>query len=157
MLAESAGVTDVVDAFDAGSLWSFRFTVGYQRTMRNATLQRERSSITNPGGVDSPSGTTEFDNVARYEQITQTLNLGLELAVFHDLSLYFGAPIILSDTRGFTAHPDVTDAQARARLADGFQYPDPNNPMMTSSGALFSVPFRSPERSGVDFLRLGLK
>ncbi len=158
MLAESAGATDVVDAFDVGSLWSFRFTAGYQRTTRTATLQRERSSITaGSGGVNSATGETEFDNLARYEQVTQTLNLGLELAVFHDLALFVGAPVILSDTRAFTAHSDVSSAQQSQRLLDGYTYQDPSIMGGTQQpGSLFSVPFRSPERSGIDFIRLGL-
>ncbi len=167
MLAEGAGVTDVVDAFDPGSTWSLRFTAGYQRTMRNAVLQRERTPITTPGALingclpSSPdprcSGTTEFDNLARFEQVTQTLNLGLELAIWHDLSFYVGAPIILSDTRQLTTHGDVTPSQQAQRLQDGYTVQDPAiMGGMQQPGSLFSVPFRSPERSGIDFLRLGL-
>ncbi|MEI8257960.1 MAG: hypothetical protein WCJ30_19970 [Deltaproteobacteria bacterium] len=155
MLAEGAGVTDVVDALDPGSMWSLRFTAGYQRTMRNAVLQRERSPITtNSATSPSATGTTEFDNLARFEQITQTLNLGLELAIWHDLSLYVGAPIILSDTRSLTAHSDVSPAQQGFRTADGYGIINPDG--STTAGSLFSVPFRSPERSGIDFLRIGL-
>ena len=155
MLAEDAEVTDVMDAVDPGSTWSLRATVGYQRTMRNSVLERERSTIS--AGVNpspSSSGTTEFDPIARYEQVVQTLNLGLELPIYHDLAVFFGVPLILSDDRKFTAHGDTTPGQVTQRLLDGFDYTMAGGSTGTSS--LFSVPFTSPTRSGVDYIRVGL-
>lgn len=150
MLAESAAITDVIDAFDLGSVWSLRFSAGYSSSIRTATLQRERSTITsgmNP--APSPSGVTEFDNVARYRQVVQTLNLGLSLAIFHDLAATIGVPIILADEREFGGVSDASTAESNRRLRDGYTVDG-------TPSQLFQIPFQSPVRSGIDYIRFGL-
>src|SRR5687768_15254003 len=76
MSTDGAAVTDVVDAFDVGSVWSFRFSAAFVRSMERGVLQRERSSATEPGENVAPAGVTEFGSVANYARTTQTLNLG---------------------------------------------------------------------------------
>lgn len=145
---DNAFITDVADAFEEHTTWGPRFTLSFVRTQRNGTLVRERSPLSSgmmPGNPDlSRSGTTETDDVARYLQSVYTLNLGAELPIWHNLSISFLAPIILADQRSFEATGRGVDA-----LADGFTVDG-------TPGRLFNLPFRSPDRSGIDQLRLGL-
>lgn len=147
-MPENALITDVTDALDTQTTFAPRLSVGFVRTQRGGTLQRERSPIsrgTNPGDPTlSPSGTTELDDVARYTQSTYTLNLGAEIPVFHDLSFSFIAPLILSDQRGFEA----TDTNSSQLLRDGYTVDG-------TPGTLFGLPFKSPDRAGVDQFRIG--
>jgi hypothetical protein len=145
---DGAFVTDVTDAFDPHTTWAPRFSMGFSRTQRNGTLQRERSPISsglNPDAPElSPSGVTELDDVARYSQSIYTLHVGAELPVFHDLSLSLNAPIVLADQRAFEATGRGVDA-----LRDGFTVDG-------QPGRLFNLPFKSPDRAGIDQIRLAL-
>ncbi len=145
---DNAFITDVADAFDSHTTWGPRFTLSFVRTQRTATLVRERAPLSSgmmPGSPDlSRSGTTETDDVARFLQSVYTLNLGAELPVWHNLSLHFIAPIVLSDQRSFEATGRGVDA-----LTDGFTVDG-------VPGRLFNLPFRSPDRSGIDQLKVGL-
>lgn len=155
MLAEGAQITDVVDAFDSsgsGTNWSFRVTAGYIRTLERGTIQRERSTLTAPrdamgNPVFDDSGITRFDNVANYNRLTQTLLVNAQLAVFRDLAITFGLPIILSDTRELESS-NASTADMNQRLRDGYS-------LMGMPTQLFNVPFRSPERSGIDQIYIG--
>jgi hypothetical protein len=141
MLNEPARIVDVVDSFDAGSSFSFRLTAGYTFQRRTASIERElRTSNLMTGG-----GTVQFGHVADYTETTHTLLLNAEVGLFHDLSLSFGLPFILSNSRGLTA---ASDPNAAVGLQDGWTH----NGMPTN---LFSAPFNAPERSGIDQLRVG--
>lgn len=147
MQMEGSSLTDVVDAFDPGSLWSLRATAGYQHIERNATLQREMAVV--PAGMNL--GVPQYQDIARYNQSINQLNLGLELAVFRDMALTLGLPVILSDNRSFSALSDTQAAQmAQTALLDGYMV----NGMASS---LFGVPFQSPQRGGIDTLKLGFQ
>jgi hypothetical protein len=143
-----AFITDVADAFEEHTTWGPRFTAQFIRTQRTGTLLRERSPLSTGLPPDSPdlslSGVTETDEVARYTQAVYTLNLGAELPIWHNLSLSLFAPLVLSDARGFEATGRGVDALADGYTVDG------------QPGRLFNLPFRSPDRSGIDQLRLGL-
>lgn len=164
MLTEGARITDVVDASysttDVDPFWSFRFSLGFVRSLRRTLIQRERSVLTaeDPSMV-APNGVTEFDNVGHYTQITNTLNVGMEIAIYRDLSLHFGLPLILSDSREITAHADNTPERTARILSDGYSRDVPaadgTTAMMNVPTQLFGLPFRSPERSGIDQIRLG--
>jgi hypothetical protein len=145
---DGALITDVTDALDPHTTFAPRFSVGFVRTQRNGTLQRERSPISRgvaPGDPSlSPSGQTELDDVAKYSQSIYTLNLAAEIPVFHDLSFSFIAPIIISDQRAFEA----ADANSAMTLRDGYSVDG-------TPGTLFGLPFKSPERAGIDQFRIG--
>jgi hypothetical protein len=145
---DNAFVTDVADAFEQHTTWAPRFTVQFIRTQRNGVLQRERSPLSSGLSPDAPdlslSGVTELDNIANYTQSTYTLNLGAELPIWHDLSISLFAPLVLSDQREFTATGRGVTGLADGWTVDGVR------------GTLFNLPFRSPDRSGIDQLKLGL-
>jgi len=144
MLNETARVVDVVDSFDPGSTFSFRLSAGYLYSSRSTGIDRELR--TSPGAL----GTVGYQRVAEYSESTHTLMLNAEVGLFRDLALTFGAPVVLSNTRSLRAPAGVSQADLQRSLADGWTH----NNMPTQ---LFSPNFDSPERSGIDQVRLGLQ
>lgn len=145
LLSEPARIVDVVDSFDAGSAFSFRLTAGFLYQRRAATLERElrvSDPTTGMGGV-------QFARVGDYVENTSTLMVNAELGLFHDLALTFGLPFVVSNTREIRSLTSPGAMEGNNALADGWT----QNGTATS---LFQVPFRSPDRSGIDQVRLGL-
>lgn len=145
MLSEPARIVDVVDSFDAGSTFGFRLSAGYLYQRRSTTIERERRVSDPLTGM----GQVQFNRVGDYVENTHTLLLQAELGLYHDLALTFGLPFVLSNTREIRALASPGPMEGNNALADGW----------TQDGratSLFSVPFRAPERSGIDQLRLGL-
>jgi hypothetical protein len=136
VLQQPAQVTNVVDAFDAGGGVDLHFSLGYQHTWKHADLLREtQSALVNPAAAQ---GTARF-RVAEYSEVTSRLNVRADLGLYHDLALIVRVPIVLS----------------RSSALDG-----PELPSGALDGApgetLFSIPFRSPNRSGVEYLGVGI-
>lgn len=145
MLAESARYVDVVDSFDRGSTFSFRLSAGYLYQHRTATIERELR-VSDPM---SGAGEVQFGRVGDYVENTHTLLVNAEVGLYHDLALTFGVPVILSNTREIRALADPSMAEGNNLTRDGWS----QDGRPTS---LFSVPFASPTRSGIDQLRVGL-
>lgn len=145
LLSEPARIVDVVDSFDAGSTFSFRLSAGYLFQRRTATLERERR-------VSDPTlgmGSVQYNRVGDYVESTHTLMLNAELGLFHDLALTLGVPLVLGNSREIRALTAPGATEGNNALADGW----------TQDGratSLFQVPFRAPDRSGIDQVRLGL-
>lgn len=140
MLSETAEVTSVVDAFDREDPFDLHITAGFQQMWKRADIHRE-TELNQPGL--STGGFVPFtENVAAFSQNTSLLNLGVDVGLFRDLALTFRLPIILSDSRELT---DLDGSSTNPqRLNDG------------SGTPLFSVPFKSPTRSGIDYFAVGL-
>jgi hypothetical protein len=147
MLSETATFTDVVDAFDHGSTWSFRLSAGYQYQLHTATVERELRAITDPS-----TGIPQVARVGQYRETTHTLLANAELALYHDLALTFGVPVVLSNTRELRRFPDANATEGQAALSDGWTHEG----MPTSLFQLGDSGFRGPERAGIDQVRLGL-
>ena len=147
--SETARIVDVVDSFDAGSQFSLRLTAGYQFQRRDARVQREMR-VSNPG---TSLGVPQYADVADYTRSTHTLLVNAEIGLFHDLALTFGLPLILSDARKLRPPVGASVDAARTALLDGWTE-GPGTPRATS---LFDPSFDSPERSGIDQVRLGLQ
>lgn len=130
--------TDVIDAFDNDNddPFDINLSIGYERTYRSSLIRRE--SLT-----DSPHAWDyyAYRNMFEYTQATHVLDMGLEIGLYKDLSLTLGLPLVLNDSRKLTAHGDL---QWKDHDADG--QPD----------ALLTLPFSSPERSGIDYFSVGL-
>ncbi len=145
MLSEPARIVDVIDSGDVGSTFSFRLTAGYLYQRRSATIERELRVSDPVSGM----GTVQFNRVGDYVENTHTLMVNAELGIFHDLSLTFGLPVILQNSREIRSLASPGAGEGNNALADGW----------TQDGratSLFSAPFRSPDRAGIDQVRLGL-
>jgi hypothetical protein len=138
MMREPTSYVDVIDAFDDEDLFDLNISVGYLRTWEFGTIQRQADGPAVGDGRNS----THWNDIANYERGINTLNIGLDVGIFRDLAVYARLPLILSDDRSLAS-------------ADGFQasYLDTG-----LDGPLFDLsdPFRSPTRSGVDYLGVGL-
>lgn len=149
MLNETATVTDVVDSIDRGSAFSFRLTAGYLFQSHTANIERERAVT-----PASEGGTVGFTRVGQYRETTHTFLANLELGLFHDLALTFGVPVVLSNSREIRAPGErsAADVNRSQDLGDNWTV----DGMVPPTGALFSLPFQAPERSGIDQVRIGL-
>lgn len=143
LMNEPISFTDVVDAFDDNDLFDINISVGYQRTWELGHIQRQ-----DPGTVAGmPPGTgadgrmtDHWNDVSNYERALNQMNFQLDVGIFRDLAAYARLPLILSDDRSLSA----IGSGASAFTTDGV------------GGALFDPTFRSPTRSGVDYLAAGL-
>lgn len=145
LLSEPARFVDVVDSFDDGSTFSFRLSAGYTYQRRTASIQREARVSDALTGM----GQVQFRDVGQYVESTSTLLVNAELGLFHDLALTFGLPIIVSNSRELRAPESPGPNDGNNALLDGW----------TQDGratGLFSVPFRAPDRAGIDQVRVGL-
>ncbi len=140
-LGQANEFTDVIDAFDmeVNDPFDLNLSVGYERFQRSSTIRRERTVGANPHDWDF----YDYQNMFEYKQVSHILNLNLEIGLYKDISLRFHLPLILNDTRKLSAHSDW-DHTWRDTDDDGV------------GETLFALPFKSPERSGVDYFAVGL-
>jgi hypothetical protein len=140
LLSETAEITSVVDAFDGDDPFDAHLMVGFRQSWKHANIRRE-TSLFQPG-LSTGGFVARTENVATYSQSTSTLDLGADIGVFRDLALAIRLPLILSDTR------ELGDLDGSSANPQRLQDP--------SGGQLFTVPFKSPSRSGVDWFSVGL-
>ncbi len=125
--------TDVIDAFDKdnGDPFDLNISIGYERYSKGGVIRRESYKAL-PHEWDYYAYVT----MAKYSQVTHILNMELDIGLFRDISLRTRIPLILSDTRelktGKTTWGEIGEEN------------------------LFNIPFKSAERSGLDYLAVGL-
>ena len=144
LFAEPTSYTDVIDAFDGSDPFDLNVSLGFTRSQTTGTIQRERNeSTSNPFRAEN-----NYVDIAEYDRLVNTLELGVDVGLYHDLALYARLPIVLSDERKLSSPDDRTATEANADL------------VVTAPGGgteqLFTVPFQSPTRSGIDHMELGL-
>jgi hypothetical protein len=141
VLREPSEVVQVVDAFDDDDLFDLHLSLGYQSTWKSAEILRE-SSLTDPGFNDGGYSRANL-NVAQYSERISRLNTRADIGLYKDLALVIRMPIVLSDDRELTGLSGSENNQAFALAgAPGEQ--------------LFSLPFKSPTRSGIEYLAVGI-
>jgi hypothetical protein len=140
LLSETGENTTVIDAFDGDDPFDLSLMLGFEQTFKHANIRRE-TSLAQPG-LTTGGFTSKNENVASYDQAITALNVGADVGLFRDLALLFRFPIILSDSR------ELTDLDGSSRNASRLQ--DSNGEQ------LFSVPHKSPNRSGIDWFSVGL-
>lgn len=143
VLREPAEVVQVVDAFDDDDLFDLHLSLGYQSTWTSAKIMRE-SSITDAGFSDGGYSRANL-NVAQYSQRVSRLNTRADIGLFKDVALIVRLPIVLSDDRELKG-TGGSDSLASQRYAIAGQ----------PGEQLFSLPFKSPTRSGIEYLAIGL-
>jgi hypothetical protein len=141
VLREPSEVVQVVDAFDEGDLFDLHLSLGYQSTWKSAKILRE-SSLTDPGFSDGGYSRANL-NVAEYSQQVSRLNTRADIGLYQDLALVIRLPIILSDDR-------------ELKGVDGSEGSQTFSLQGAPGEQLFRLPFKSPTRSGVEYLAIGL-
>jgi hypothetical protein len=138
-MRETAEVTSVADAFDDGDLFDLHLSLTFHQRVKTANIRRETTSAA--AGL-STGGFTASQDIARFTQATSMAIVGADIGIWKDLAAVVRLPIILSDTRELG---DLNGSQN-----------DPNRLLAPSGAPLFTVPFSSPNRSGLDFIEAGL-
>jgi len=146
MMSETAEITTVADAFDGSDPFDLNIVLGFSQSWKNAKIRRESQLPQNglAGAPGSPAGfIPATENIASYSSSMSTLDLGLDVGIYHDLALILRVPVILAWSQSL-GDLDGSSAVAAQRLAD------------PAGGQLFSVPSSSPTRSGIDTISAGL-
>jgi hypothetical protein len=141
LMSETAEITSVVDAFDNDDPFDLNLTLGFQQTWKSANIRRE-TSLSQPG-LSTGGILSANENIASYSQTVSTLNMGADVGIYRDLAVIFRLPLVLADNRS------LGDLGGSSRLQSNL-LADP------TGGQLFSLPFKSPTRSGVDYFSIGL-
>ncbi|HEY6077726.1 MAG TPA: hypothetical protein VIW29_02935 [Polyangiaceae bacterium] len=141
VLSEPSEVVQVVDAFDDDDVFDLHLTLGFQSTWRSSKILRE-SALPDPGFNDGGYSRASLQ-VAEYSQHITRLNTRADVGLYKDLALIIRLPIILADDRELTGLGGSEENQAAVlEGAPGEQ--------------LFRLPFKSPTRSGIEYLAVGI-
>jgi len=141
VMREPSEIVQVADAFDEDDPFDLHLSLGYQSTWTNANIYRE-NSISQPG-LTTGGYTTSNLNVAKFEQRVSRLNTRADIGIFRDIALVVRMPVILSDDRELKGVDGSAEQQSLIlRGAPGEQ--------------LFRLPFKSPTRSGIEYLAVGI-
>lgn len=141
VMNESAEITSVVDAFDGEDPFDLHITLGFQQSWKTSRVRRESNA--NQVGLSDGGFIRPALNVAEYKERTSRLIPRVDIGLFHDIGLYFRLPVILAHDRELNSLKGSEDQQSFVlQGAPGEQ--------------LFTLPHKSPTRSGIEYLALGL-
>ncbi|MBI4705651.1 MAG: hypothetical protein HY744_31555 [Deltaproteobacteria bacterium] len=141
VMMEPGEVVEVVDSFDDDDPFDISISLGFQYTAKEARILRE-SSLNQPG-LTTGGYTASTMNVAEYAEQISRLVPGLDLGLYKDFAFHFRVPIVLSS----------------ARRLDALGGNEGLLPFVLAGApgeTLFALPFVSPERSGPEYLAMGL-
>ena len=141
VLREPAEITQVADAFDDHDMFDLHLSLGYESTWTSSVVRRETSI--NQAGLSTGGFTQSNLNAAQYKQTTSRLLTRADIGLYKDLALVIRVPIILSDDRQLGGVSGSEGQQSVALAGDPGEQ-------------LFSLPFKSPTRSGIEYLAIGL-
>ena len=141
VLAEPSEITQVVDAFDEDDDFDAHITLGYHQTWRSAKIRRE--TFINQSGLAGGDFVPSNMNVAEYSETTSRLNTRADIGIYKDIALIIRLPVILSNSRELEG-------------LDGSENQQPIVLQGEPGEQLFSLPFKSPTRSGIEYLAVGL-
>jgi hypothetical protein len=140
LLREPGENTTVIDAFDKDDPFDANLLLTFRQSWKSADIRRE-TTLAQPG-LSGGGFTSANENVASYRQSLSILEVGGDIGVYKDLALSLRLPIILADAR------ELTGLDGSERNPQRLQDP--------TGEQLFSVPFKSPTRSGIDWMGVGL-
>src|SRR5258706_6909268 len=141
VLREPSEVVQVVDAFDDDDVFDLNLSLGYESSWKSAKILRE-TSLTTAGFSDGGYSRSNL-NVAQFSERTSRLNPRADIGLYNDIALIIRLPIILSDDQELKGLAGNDQDQSFAlQGAPGEQ--------------LFRLPFKSPTRSGIEYLAIGL-
>jgi hypothetical protein len=142
VMMESGEVTNVIDAFDDGDPFDLSVSLGFEYSTKSARIKRE-THIYQPG-LTTGGFTSNLLNVADYSETTTKLVPRVDVGLYKDLALYFKLPIILNNSR------ILEDLNGSAQTAAVALQGAPGE-------TLFTLPFESPDRSGLEHIAVGLE
>jgi hypothetical protein len=142
VMEEPGEVVNVIDSFEDADPFDLNVSLGFEYATKSAKILRE-THIFQPG-LTTGGYTSNLMNVAAYSESTSRLVPRVDVGLYKDIALYFELPIILSSSRKL----DDLDGSSQ-------------NLAVVAAGApgetLFSVPFTSPDRSGLENIAVGVQ
>ncbi len=142
VMQEPGEVVDVLDAAEPGDPFDLHISLGFKYETKSARVRRE-TTIEEPG-LTTGGFTANTLNVAEYSETTSRLVPRIDVGIYHDIGAFFELPIILSNSRS------LSDLDGSSNRID-----------VVAAGApgerLFSLPFDSPDRSGLEYFAAGLQ
>lgn len=93
LLSEPIAFTDVADAFDGEDPIDIRVRIGFRSAFSSSTIERENVE----NAASDGRAATRYRSVLDASAVHNELRLGLEVGVYHDLMLFMGLPLVLSD------------------------------------------------------------
>jgi hypothetical protein len=144
IMREPGEVVDVIDAFDSDNddPFDFQFTLGFNYLSKRARILRE-SAVFEPG-LTTGGFTARTMNVGQYIRTTSILTPRVDFGLYKDLALYASVPIVIADEQRIEGR-DGSEANTEIVAAGA-----------PGEGQLFSLPFKSPKRSGVKHVAIGV-
>lgn len=140
LLRETGENTTVIDAFDEDDPFDANLLLTFRQSWKSANIRRE-TALSQPG-LSSGGFVAANENVAAFRQSVSVLEVGGDVGIFRDLALSFRLPIILADAR------ELQDLKNSSSNPERLQDP--------AGDTLFTVPFKSPTRSGIDWFSVAL-
>lgn len=131
LLREPGEVTNVIDGFERGDPIDVALSLGFAQSWAGGGIYRE--------GLGEAGGT---GRVGRFRQLVSRLLVRADVGVVRDVAAYVRSPVVLRDVR------EVSADGAGFLLGNG------------EGGApeqLGPLPFKSPERSGLEYVAIGLE
>jgi hypothetical protein len=149
VMQEPGDVVDVIDAFDDdnGDQFDISVSLAFQYLSKRARILRETAAF--EPGLTTGGFTTKLLNVGQYIETTSKLIPRLDIGIYKDLALYTRIPIILDNARRIDSLDGSADNQG-AVLDAGI------NPLTGQREQIFTLPFKAPDRSGLEYVALGL-
>lgn len=171
--AQASEVTRVASSFEEDNKFDLHFGVGYDFDFKRASILRENSA----------GGDARLNKDLIYQQQRQTVTVGMEIGLYHDLSVYAELPIVVADNRNYSfddeagncIYPqdvgsgnDITDINCVNKTnsttirdtiipRDGFDGKETTDPFGQYTGEDTDLIFQAPVRRGLDQINVGLK
>jgi hypothetical protein len=143
VMMEAGEVTQVISRpAPGGRPAGVNVSLGFSHESKSANIFRE--TVANEPGLTTGAYTSRWMNVAQYEATTSRLVPRLDLALWHDIGLYVRAPIVLNFSQSLG---DLAGTQGKEAVV--FQG--------APGETLGTLPFKSPDRSGLEYLAAGLE
>jgi hypothetical protein len=142
LMSETAEVTSVVDAFDDDDPFDLNLVLGFTQSWEHAKVRRETQL--NQIGLADGGFIPATENIASYSSSRSTLLVGADVGLYKDLALLLRVPLILSWSQSLGDLDGSAAAVGAGLLGDPL------------GGQIFTVPFTSPTRSGVDYISAGI-
>jgi hypothetical protein len=146
LMSETSEITTVADAFDKDDPFDLNLVLGFTQTWKQAKIRRE-TQLFQPG-LATGNFIPATQDIATYSSTQSTLLVGADVGIYRDLALILRLPVILGWAQSLG---NLNGPLASSVLLD----PTPT-PTMPNGTQLFSVPFTSPTRSGIDYIAGGL-
>jgi hypothetical protein len=93
LLSAPSEYADVIDGFDGDDPIDVQARIEFRSSFSSATVQREVID----GTTDEASNDGRYRDVLDHSGVRNELQLGLEVGIWHDLMVFVGLPIVLSD------------------------------------------------------------